>query len=130
MGRFLPPDHSKGDETTLGGYMAVHARPAAFEGNDGLSYSVSIEADETGEAAAPWGAYLLFVRWGRGEPQVTGHLETGFLARAASEEAAHRAVGAMALDDVKRALDGLIHSAAPAAGRPWWDAMRDEHDER
>ena len=27
MGRFLPPDHSKGDEHTLGGYMAVHARP-------------------------------------------------------------------------------------------------------
>ena len=45
MGRFIPPDHSKGDESTLGGYMAVHARPAAFEGSDGMSYSVEILAE-------------------------------------------------------------------------------------
>ncbi|HJU66261.1 MAG TPA: hypothetical protein VJ596_11315, partial [Gemmatimonadaceae bacterium] len=86
MGRFLPPDHSKGDEKTIGGYMAVHARPAAFEGSDGLSYSVEIETDETGDPVNAHGAYLLFVRWGRGDPKVSGHLETDFLARAPTAE--------------------------------------------
>jgi hypothetical protein len=43
--RYRPPDHSKGDESTIGGYMAVHDRPAAFEGSDGFSYSVEIMVD-------------------------------------------------------------------------------------
>ena len=29
----------------IGGYMAVHDRPAAFEGSDGMSYSVEIVSD-------------------------------------------------------------------------------------
>ncbi|MGH7646707.1 MAG: hypothetical protein ACREND_01205 [Gemmatimonadaceae bacterium] len=126
MGRFLPPDHSKGDERTLGGYMAVHARPAAFEGRDGQSYSVSIESDETGDAAAPIGAYLLFVRWTPGEPRVSGHLETEFLERAGTAEEASARVGAMPLARAREILDGLIAARAPNADRPWWDAMHDE----
>jgi hypothetical protein len=108
--------------------MAVHARPAAFEGSDGLSYSVDIMTDETGERDRPWGAYLLFVRWRRiGEQGVSGHLESEFLAHAASEAEARAALAAMPLVDVKRALDALI--AAQSGGRSarrWWDAMRDE----
>jgi cytochrome b len=81
MSRFLPADHSKGDERTIGGYAAVHARPAAFEGRDGCSYSVELLADRTGEAARPWGAFLLFVQWKRiGDQGVSGHLESEFLA--------------------------------------------------
>jgi hypothetical protein len=125
MGRFLPPDHSKGDEKTIGGYMAVHARPAAFEGSDGLSYSVEIETDATGESPNAYGAYLLFVRWGRGDPKVSGHLETDFLARAATPEEARATVGALSLDDVKRILDELIGERAPPSRR-WWEAMHDE----
>jgi hypothetical protein len=34
--RFRQPDHSKGDASTIGGYAAVHDRPAAFEGSDGF----------------------------------------------------------------------------------------------
>ena len=64
-GRFLPPDHSRGDANTIGGYAAVHARPAAFEGSDGMSYSVEIAVDDTGTADQPFGAYLLFLRWRR-----------------------------------------------------------------
>ena len=80
-GHFIPPDHSRGDANTLGGYAAVHARPAAFEGPDGMSYSVEVLAEETGEPARPWGAYLLFMRWARqGAQRVEGHLETPFLA--------------------------------------------------
>ena len=131
MGRFLPPDHSKGDESTIGGYMAVHARPAAFEGADGLSYSVEIDTDETGDRAQPVGAYLLFVQWGRGEPRVTGHLETDFLVSGTDEHAVREALGAYPLDDVKRILDALIRERARASApsRPWWDAMQDSDDD-
>ena len=126
MGRFLPPDHSKGDEKTIGGYMAVHARPAAFEGADGMSYSVEIETDETGDPARPYGAYLLFVRWSRGEPRVSGHLETDFLARAPSEQEARARVGALSLEEVKRMLDALIRERTPPPSKPWWEVMREE----
>ncbi len=108
MGRFLPPDRSKGDERTIGGWMAVHARPAAFEGSDGLSYSVEIEVDETGDAGTPFAAFFVFVRWGRGEPQVTGHIESDYLAHARSAEEARAAVGALSLEDAKRVLDAAI----------------------
>lgn len=109
--------------------MAVHARPAAFEGSDGLSYSVAIEADRTGDAATPWGAYFLFVRWRRlGAQGVEGHLESPFLARAVSANEAREALGAMPLGEVKAILDDLIREADPAPSRKWWDAMRDEDE--
>lgn len=113
-GHHHPPDHAAGDERTLGGYMAVHKRPAAFEGVDGASYSADILTDTTGDRAAPWGAYLFFVRWGVGEPEVQGHLETGFLVTGASEVAVRHALGAMPLATVKATLDGLIRAGRPA----------------
>ena len=125
MGRFIPPDHSKGDPNTIGGYMAVHDRPAAFEGNDGASYSVEIVSDSSGDKERPFAAYLLFVRWGHGDPVASGHLETEFLAFAASELEARAVVGEMRLNDVKTRLDGLIR-AKRAGERPWWDEMRSE----
>lgn len=134
MAQFKPADHSKGDANTIGGYQAVHDRPAAFEGSDGFSYSVEIVADHAGDAPHPWAGYLLFVKWSRlGAQTPEGHLETDYLSRGASEEEAIRAVGAMRLDEVKRALDACI--AAREGGRParrWWDAMRDDaaEDER
>ena len=129
MARHLPADHSLGDANTVGGYAAVHARPAAFEGSDGCSYSVEIAADPTpDEPGGAWGAYLLFLRWRRyGEPGVDGHLETDYLAHAASEAEARGAVAAMALAEVKRAIDALIRERLGAEPRRrWWDAMRDE----
>ena len=129
MARFLPPDHSKGDERTLAGYMAVHARPAAFEGMDGASYSADIAVDQTGDAAGPVGAYLIFLRWSPGEPRIVGHLETDFLARARTEDEARAAIGALSLDEAKRMLDELIRASRPSGGeRPWWDVMREESE--
>lgn len=90
--------------------MAVHKRPAAFEGADGASYSADILTDTTGDRTAPWGAYLFFVRWGAGEPEVTGHLETGFLVTGASEAVVRHQLGAMRLEVVKATLDGLIRA--------------------
>ena len=132
MARFQPPDHSKGDANTLGGYMAVHDRPAAFEGRDGFSYSVEILTDATGDAAAPYAAYLLFVKWARiGAQSPEGHLETDYLASAATEVLARAEVGAWQLSAVKRVLDDLIvaNQGAAASTRRWWDAMRAEGDE-
>ena len=128
-GAHRPPDFSRGDPNTLGGYMAVHHRPAAFAGPDGHSYSVEIETDRTGDAERPWGAFLLFLRWRRmGEQGIEGHLETGFLATAASAADARAAVGRLTLAEVRETLERLVREQAPVdrPARKWWEAMRDE----
>ena len=127
-GQHLPADHSRGDANTIGGYAAVHGRPAAFEGTDGLSYSVEIVTSPTGDSEKPWGAYLLFVQWSRiGGASPTGHLETEFLAEADAEADARAIVGALSLGQVRAALHALIaERAGGAPARRWWDAMREE----
>ena len=107
--------------------MAVHARPAAFQGSDGLSYSVAIEAERTGESERPYGAYFLFIRWRRlGTQGVEGHLETPFLAFGSTAASARESLGTMLLAEVKAILDDLIRTGSPAQSRRWWDVMRDE----
>lgn len=126
MAQFLQPDFSKGDPDTLAGYMAVHDRPAAFEGSDGFSYSVEILADDDASGSATaWGAYLFFVRWARiGASAPEGHLESDILERGETEAVVRARVGAMKLNQVKRALDELIARTADGAPRrKWWDAM-------
>jgi hypothetical protein len=127
-GRHLPADHSRGDANTIGGYIAVHDRPAAFEGSDGLSYSVEICADETGERDRPFGAYFLFLRWRRiGEAAVEGHVETDFLAHGMTEAEARDRIGTMKLSEVRQVLEAALRARAPGESRRrWWDAMRDE----
>jgi hypothetical protein len=105
--------------------MAVHARPAAFEGSDSASYSVEIVADTTGDKDRPFAAYLLFVRWREGDPVASGHLETEFLAYGASEDEVRQTVGTLPLNDVKTQLDKLI-LAKKAEVKPWWESMRQE----
>ena len=132
MAQFRQPDFAKGDPNTVGGYMAVHDRPAAFEGADGFSYSVEILADEDRSDAKRWGAYLFFVRWARiGASAPEGHLESEVLARGSTEAEPRAGVGAMTLSDVKRVLDELIarsRGGAPPT-RKWWDAMADDDGE-
>jgi hypothetical protein len=124
MGRFLPANHDAGDANTVGGYHAVHARPAAFEGSDGGSYSVDILVDEVRDARGRFGAYLLFVHWRHGDPVASGHVETDYIAFGDSEQDARAVLGATLLSDAKRMLDELIaRDAAPS--RPWYDVMRD-----
>jgi hypothetical protein len=127
-GQHIPADHSRGDANTIGGYAAVHGRPAAFEGSDGLSYSVEIVTAATGDPNQPWGAYLLFVRWTRiGATSPSGHLESEFLAESDDESDARAIVGAMSLSEVRGVLEGLIaDERGAAAPRRWYDAMRDD----
>lgn len=127
MSQFLPADHSKGDANTVGGYTAVHARPPAFEGKDGASYSVEIMTDETGDPAQPWAGYLLFVRYRQGDPVASGHVETAYLRFAVTEEDARAAVGAMQLNEALVELNDAI--AQSLESRPWWESMNDEDGE-
>ena len=129
-GQHLPADHSRGDVDTIGGYAAVHDRPAAFEGSDGISYSVEIVAEPTGHPERPWGAYLLFVQWGRiGATSPSGHLETDFLAESDNADDARAIVGALSLGQVRSVLHALI--AGRSSGEPsrrWFDVMHEESD--
>ena len=130
-GQFRPADHSKGDANTIGGYIAVHDRPDAFEGSDGFSYSVEILAEHTNDdEQEPWDAFFLFVKWARiGAQSPEGHLESDYLESGASEGQARRRVGEMPLNLVKLLLDGLIaHRDAAPPTRPWFDAMREENE--
>ena len=129
MGQFLPADHSKGDANTVGGYAAVHARPPAFEGRDGASYSVEIMTDQTGDRSQPWAAYLLFVRYGHGDPVASGHVETPYLRFAQTEQDARDLVAAMPLNDALAELNKSITAAASSESRPWWEVMKSEGSE-
>jgi hypothetical protein len=126
MGQHLQPDHTRGDANTLGGYAAVHDRPAAFEGADGFSYTVEILSDETGDDGAPWGAYLMFVQWSRiGASSPSGHLESDFLCRGSDADSVRGALAVMPLAEARRLLDDLIsRREGGAPKRRWWDAMR------
>jgi len=126
-GQHLPPEYDKGDETTVGGYAAVHSRPAALEGRDGMSYSLDVLSDSTGDASRPFGAYLIFVQWSRmGAQKAEGHLETEFLAWGQGAAEAERALGAMPLAEAQRALDALVAARDGASTRRWWDVMRED----
>lgn len=122
-GRYIPPDPSKGDDTTVGGYAAVHGRPAALEGCDGFSYSLDILSDTTDDARQ-FGAYLLFVQWARlGAQRPEGHLESDFLVTAGSAEDAERLLGKMTLREAQRVLDVLLRERDGGSTRRWWSAV-------
>lgn len=123
-GQYLPPDPSQGDDDTVGGYAAVHARPAALEGRDGCSYSIEIVSDDTGEATRPFGAYLMFVQWSRlGAQKVEGHLESGFLAYGATAPDAESRLGVMKLAEAQAVLDGLLRARDGGSTRRWFNAI-------
>jgi len=138
-GQFIPPDPSKGDESTIGGYAAVHGRPAALEGRDGKSYSIEILSDTADDAPLPavgasaggprYGAYLLFVQWSRlGAQRVEGHLESEFLVTADSAAEAERALGAMPLTEAQRVLDTLLRERYGDTARRGWSAIESDDE--
>jgi hypothetical protein len=84
--------------------------------------------DETGDAAAPFAAYLLFVRWARiGAQSPEGHLETDYLTSGPTAEAARASLGAWQLAAVKVTLDALVGAQRrDLPRRRWFDAMYDD----
>ena len=129
MARFQPADHSQGDPNTIGGYAAVHDRPAAFEGRDGFSYSVELIVEQT-ERAGEWGGFLLFVRWARiGSQSPVGHLETDYIVREPIAERARGRLGALSLNDVRAILDDLIRAQDRAGASRSWLTVRPAEDD-
>jgi hypothetical protein len=102
----VPPEGA--DESTLGGYAAIHGRAAAFEGADGEPYTVGIETDAPDEAGGPVAGYLVFLRWSRNGSAIMGHVETGDLVAAPTEAEARARLEALPLDEVRRLLDETV----------------------
>jgi hypothetical protein len=102
----LPPDDA--DETTLGGYMAVHGRAAAFEAGDGEPYTAAVETDDSGDPELPVAGYLVFIRWAQTGTAIMGHLETDDLVAARTEDEARARLEGLSLREVRTLLDEAI----------------------
>ncbi|HET6230331.1 MAG TPA: hypothetical protein VFE05_09710 [Longimicrobiaceae bacterium] len=106
--RLNPVAPEGADESTLGGYMAVYGRSAAFEGTDGEPYTVGIEAEQAAEGAHPWVGYLVFLRWSATGSAIMGHVETEDLAGGATEAHVRAALEGLTLHEVRALLDETI----------------------
>lgn len=104
------------DDTTLGGYPAVHGRAPAFEGVDGQPYTVAVETDSTDDPEEPWAAYLVFLRWSQTGSAVMGHLETADLAWGRTEAEARNVLEALPLARVREILDATIRARESGEG--------------
>jgi hypothetical protein len=106
--RLNPVAPDDADETTLGGYMAVHGRAAAFEGIDGEPYTAAVETDASDDPDLPVAGYLVFIRWAQTGTAIMGHLETGDLLSARTEDEARAQLEGMSLREVRALLDEAI----------------------
>ena len=96
-------------DLTLGGYIARHDRPPAFEGADAQPYTIGIEVEDTGdEGDGRFVAFLIFIRWAATGAGIMDHLESGDVAHGATEEAAHGEALELSLYEVKAELDAAI----------------------
>jgi len=103
------PGPSQGRETeTVGGYLADHNRPPAFEGSDGHPYTVSLEVERTPNLRAPFSGFLVFPRWAESGVGIIGHLETPILFEETQRSAAEKRLGALTLLQVKILLEEAI----------------------
>jgi hypothetical protein len=103
------------DDSTLSGYFRVHDRPPAYEGSDGHPYTVSPEAEKTGDLRAPWVGYLVFPRWAQSGVGIVGHVETGDLVRDVSQEAVTETLGRLTLHEVQALLEQAIARSGGAS---------------
>ncbi len=109
-----PPGPGEGeDDRTLGGYLAVHTRPPAFEACDGFPYTVSIETERSPDLKAPVAGYLVFPRWAGTGLGIVGHVETPLLWRGPSREAVLEQAESLGLHEVQRLLnEAVVRSTA------------------
>jgi hypothetical protein len=96
------------DDSTLGGYFAVHDRPPAYAGSDGHPYTVSLEVEKTTNLRAPHAGYLVFPRWAQTGVGIVGHVETGTLCECASHDEAIEKLGELTLHEVQALLAEAI----------------------
>jgi hypothetical protein len=94
-------------DVTMGGYMEKHSRVPAFEGSDGQPYTVDVDVEQD-EAGTGFVAFLVFIRWAETGAGIMDHVESGDVARGASEEEARRAAMELSLYEVRAELDAAI----------------------
>jgi hypothetical protein len=96
------------EDSTLGGYLDVHSRPPAFEGMDGLPYTVSVEIEKTGDLLKPFSGFLVFPRWAETGLGIIGHVETGILCNDRSSDKVRDHLHALGLLEVQTLLNTAI----------------------
>jgi len=85
------PERAPNDDSTLGGYFAVHSRPPAYTGPDGHPYTD-----------------LVFPRWAQTGVGIVGHVETPTLVESASHDEAIQRLGELTLLEVQELLAEAI----------------------
>ena len=99
-------------DSTLGGYLAAHNRPPAFEGVDRQPYTVSVEVEKRANLRAPWIAYLVFPCWAETGLGIVGHVETPVLWEGQDRGEVEGLAGSTPLTQVKELLDEAIRRHA------------------
>lgn len=95
-------------DMTLAGYFAEHDRVPAFEGADGQPYTVDVDVEHDADRSPAFAAFLVFIRWAATGAGIMDHVESGDVARAATEDDARRAAMDLSLYEVKAELDAAI----------------------
>jgi len=117
MASQTPPPGTRADDSTLGGYFAVHDRPPAYDGPDGHPYTVSVEVEKTSNLRAPHAGYLVFPRWATTGVGIVGHVETPTLCECATADEALRRLGDLTLLEVQQLLvEALTPEGSAAEG--------------
>ena len=106
--RALTGEEADAQDLTLGGYVEKHDRVPAFEGPDGMPYTVDVDTEETGDPGRPWVAFFMFIRWAATGAGIMDHVESGDVAAGATEDAARQGAYDLTLYEVKAELDGAI----------------------
>jgi hypothetical protein len=97
----IPPD------LTLGGYIARHDRPPAFQGADGQPYTVAVDVEQD-PGTGSFAAFFIFIRWAETGAGIMGHVESGDVAAGQTADQAQAAALELSLYDVKTELDAAI----------------------
>jgi hypothetical protein len=95
-------------DLTLGGYHALHERPPAFEGSDGLPYTVDVDIEATNDPERPFAAFFVFLRWAATGAGIMDHVESGDVAHGSTEEEAKARALELTLFEVRAELDAAI----------------------
>jgi hypothetical protein len=95
-------------DATLGGYMKLHTRPAAFEGSDAQPYTVDVDTEETGRSDQEFAAFFVFLRWAETGAGIMTHLLSEDVGYGATEAEARSAALELSLYEVKAELDAAI----------------------
>jgi hypothetical protein len=95
-------------DATLGGYMKVHTRPAAFEGSDGQPYTVDLDTEPIGNSGQEFAAFFVFLRWAETGAGIMAHLLSEDVARGPTEAEARSGALELSLYEVKAELDAAI----------------------